>query len=189
VGRLVVDDRKLNVSKLSAARRQLDCAIELWFLDKDDVCIHTLAAAAYQIIHDINQKRGGVRDLLYDSVVVKDEYRPMWVGVFKRPVNFFKHADNNPEGIVEFSPFSSLAFMLFSLLGLEAIGETTNDVEDALTTWISIREPDLLREDYRKKLAESVPINAITHLRTISKGHFLKAYLLACAEIRAKRLS
>ena len=34
----------VRVSKLNAARRQLDCAIEMWFADKDEVAIHTLAA-------------------------------------------------------------------------------------------------------------------------------------------------
>ena len=183
-----MDDRKLNVSKLDAARRQLDCAIELWFLNKDDVCIHTLTAAAYQIIHDINQKKGGVRDLLYDSAVIKDEYRSMWIATIKRPVNFFKHADNDSEDIIEFRPFSSLLFMLFSLLGLGAIGEQTNDVEDALTTWIALNEPNLVRENYRKLLAKSISVNALTHLRTISKGEFLKAYVRGRAEVRANNL-
>jgi hypothetical protein len=184
-----VDDRKLKVSKLSAARRQLDCAIELWFLDKDEVCIQTLVAAAYQIIHDINQKKCGGRDLLYDSVVIKDEYRSKWVAILKRPVNFFKHANNDPDDIIEFSPFTSLIFMLFSLAGLIAIGEQTNDVEDTLTTWIAIREPNLVKEGYRTLLAKSVPVNALAQLRTISKGDFLKTYLRARAEIRAKRLT
>jgi transcriptional regulator with XRE-family HTH domain len=51
---LTTDSAKLKVSKLDAARRQLECAIELWFLEKDEVSVHTLAGAAYQIIHDIN---------------------------------------------------------------------------------------------------------------------------------------
>ena len=49
----------IRVSKLDAARRQLDCAIELWFADKDAVSTHGLAAAAHQIIHDTNRKKGG----------------------------------------------------------------------------------------------------------------------------------
>ena len=62
----LVRDEKQQISKIEAARRQLDCAIELWFCDKDEVSIHTLAAAAYQIIHDLKMKRGELRDLLYE---------------------------------------------------------------------------------------------------------------------------
>jgi hypothetical protein len=183
-----VDTRKLNVSKLSAARRQLDCAIALWFLGKDDVSIHTLAAAAYQIIHDINHKKRG-RDLLYDSAVIKDEYQSMWAALIKKPVNFFKHADNDADGIIEFSPSDSVMFMLFSLLGLHAIGEQTNDVEDSLTTWITVHEPSLLREDYRNRLAKTVPVDVLAHLRTIPKHDFLKTFLRARAQIKAKGLA
>jgi hypothetical protein len=42
--------RPVTVAKLSAAKRQLDCAIEMWFGDKDQVAVHTLAVAAHQII-------------------------------------------------------------------------------------------------------------------------------------------
>ncbi len=52
----------IRVSKLNAARRQLNCALELWFSDKDEVSVHTLAAAAHQIIYDISKKKG-VQDL------------------------------------------------------------------------------------------------------------------------------
>ena len=65
---------KIRISNLDSARRQLDCAIELWFAEKDIVSVHTLVAAAHQIIHDINRRRGG-RDLIFDSLVIKDEYR------------------------------------------------------------------------------------------------------------------
>ena len=70
-----MNEEKLRISKIDAARRQLDCAIELWFFDKDEISIHTLAAAAYQIIHDLKVHKGIVRDLLYDSAMIKDEYR------------------------------------------------------------------------------------------------------------------
>jgi hypothetical protein len=182
-----VDDRKLYISKVSAARRQLDTAIELWFLDKGEVCVQTLVGAAYQIIHDINQKKGAVHDLLYDSLVVKDEYRSKWVAIIKNPVNFFKHADNDPDAIVEFNPVSSLLFMIFCLLGLKAIGERTNDVEDTLTLWITIHEPSLVTEAYKKLLAESVSLEAVAHLKAIPKGEFLKRCLIALAEIRTTR--
>ena len=46
---------KISISKLDAACRQLDCAIELWFADGDPVSIHTLACASHQIIHDIKK--------------------------------------------------------------------------------------------------------------------------------------
>jgi hypothetical protein len=71
---MTVPVAKITITKLDAARRQLGIAISLWFQDGDEVAIHTLACAAHQIIHDINRHRGG-RDLLFDSLVFRDEYR------------------------------------------------------------------------------------------------------------------
>lgn len=69
---------KVTLEKLEVAWRQIDTAITLWFNDGDPVSIRTLACSAYQIVHDVNQKAGW-RDLLYDSLVIKDEYRREWI--------------------------------------------------------------------------------------------------------------
>jgi hypothetical protein len=50
---------KLKLSKLDCARRQLELAIELYFMERDPVSIHTLAGAVYQLLTDINKHRGG----------------------------------------------------------------------------------------------------------------------------------
>ena len=89
--------------------------------DKDDVSIHTLAAAAHQIIHDINQQKCG-EELLFDSAVIKDEYRDEFISLVKTPMNFFKHADRDAEEILEFPPISSIMLMMFSIMGLEKLG-------------------------------------------------------------------
>lgn len=100
---------KVKISKIEGARRQIDCAITLWFLDGDEVSIHTLAAAAHQVIHDLKTHNGGTTKLLYDLALVKDEHRKQWKKLLKDASNFFKHADKdpNPTGEIEFSPFGN----------------------------------------------------------------------------------
>jgi hypothetical protein len=122
-----MNKEKLRISKIDAARRQLDCAIELWFLDKDEASIHTLAAAAYKIIHDLKEHRGIRRDLLYDSAMIKDECRSKWINVLKRSVNSLKHADKFPDETVEISPFGNLIFIMFTAGGLRLLGEQSSD--------------------------------------------------------------
>jgi argininosuccinate synthase len=60
------------VTKIEAARRQLNTAIELWFNDGDPVSIHTLASSAHQIIHDLNRRNKGP-DLFLDTIFIKEE--------------------------------------------------------------------------------------------------------------------
>jgi hypothetical protein len=49
----------IQISKLAAAQRQLDAAIRMFFKQEDELAIHTVAAAAFQILRDITKQRGG----------------------------------------------------------------------------------------------------------------------------------
>ena len=117
-------DKSIIVGKFDAGRRQLSTAIDLWFHGKDPVAIHTLAHAAYEIIHFISKVRNpGRRDLLLDTVLIKDEYRIQYVKKIKEPGNFFKHAKEDGEKTIEFKPALSEGFILFSIAGVELAGE------------------------------------------------------------------
>ncbi|WP_063995454.1 hypothetical protein [Bradyrhizobium sp.] len=106
------------VTKLDAARRHLAAAIRLWFRNGDAVSIHTLAFAAYEVIHFISIHRDKFRrDLLFDSDLIKDEHRAEYNRLIRSPANFFKHADRDPGGSLEFEPAASEIFMLFAILG------------------------------------------------------------------------
>ncbi len=175
------DAVKITISKLAAARRQLDCAIELWFRESDQISIHTLAAAAYQIIHDINQQRGPGKTLLYDLDMVVEEYRREWIAAVKGPVNFFKHADRDAEETIEFSPFGNLTFMAFCARGLQILGEPSSDHVSSLEQWITINRPDLITEKYREQFYGSVQADDVTVVRGMSKSDFFDAYFAARA--------
>ena len=89
----------LIIGKLEAAKRQLETAIDLYFNYKDPVSIHTLCAAAYNIVHDVNTQRGGdpmVKDLwrLLDTRQAKEFKQHI-----NRVDNFLKHADKDPDGL------------------------------------------------------------------------------------------
>ena len=49
---------KLTIPKLDAAKRQLETAIRLYFSSADPVAVHTLTAAAYNVIRDVTAKLG-----------------------------------------------------------------------------------------------------------------------------------
>jgi hypothetical protein len=92
------------ISKLDAARRQLETAIRLYFSEADPVSIHTLMSAAYQVLMDLNRIQHG-------SPMIKDAI-PMWVrpdatkearAKLNEAANFFKHADHDHNDILEFS--------------------------------------------------------------------------------------
>ena len=63
------------ISKLDAACSQLETAIRLFSQEGDEVSIHTLACAAYEIIHTISKKRGRKKLLMFDSDLVDKRNR------------------------------------------------------------------------------------------------------------------
>jgi hypothetical protein len=48
----------IQISKLAAAQRQLDAGVRMFFQREDELAIHTVAAAAFQILRDITRQRG-----------------------------------------------------------------------------------------------------------------------------------
>lgn len=97
--------KSLTISKLDAAKRQLETVIRLYFSNGDPVSIHTLTAAAYNIIRDVNIKRGGgpmlVKDQMFDYV--KPEYKEILKQKLSEAENFFKHADRDHEATLKFN--------------------------------------------------------------------------------------
>lgn len=48
----------LHVTKLAAAKRQLQAAIRLFFMEEDELATHTVASAAYGVLKDLKRERG-----------------------------------------------------------------------------------------------------------------------------------
>jgi hypothetical protein len=172
-----MDDRaKITVTKLDAAKRQLRTAIRLWFAEGDPVSIHTLAFAAYEIAHVVSKKRNrGRRDLIFDSLRIKDEYRGEWNKAIKRQADFFKHANRDPDGSIEFPPITSLLFMMGAGAGLRLAGESETTEESALGLWIFIHKPHWMTAGARKVLENRISVDHLAEMKAVPKPLFLKA--------------
>jgi len=48
----------VHINKLSAAKRQIQAAIRMFFQPEDELAVHTIAAAAYGLLKDIKKDRG-----------------------------------------------------------------------------------------------------------------------------------
>lgn len=106
----------LKVSKTDAAKRQIETAIRFWFFSGDPVSVHTLAAAAHQILHDLGKKLGA-STILRDVPGIHPERKRELRELMSRYENFFKHADRDPDALLDFNPYATELFcwMRFSL--------------------------------------------------------------------------
>jgi hypothetical protein len=167
-----MDDTKIVVTKLDAARRQLKTAIKLWFEDGDSVAIHTLIVAAYEII-DTLAGRKGVVDLLFAPEIVKDEYKLQWIRSVKSAANFFKHANRDPDGVLEFPLMGNAMFLFFSCSALQRMGETLGVEEAAMHCYFMLSDPgEILREDIKKNFSPDV----FEQFNSLSKRDFLNQF-------------
>lgn len=101
------------VSKLDAARRQLDTAIDLWFAEADSVPVLALAFASFRISQNLHKRKG-------DSEFGKkiDELIEAGIGwkKFTEAANFLKHADQDPDADMDFHPDLGMPIMGLAVL-------------------------------------------------------------------------
>jgi len=163
----------LKVSKLDAGRRQLRTAITLWFTDGDPVSVHALAFAAYEIFHFVSKKRDPYRRyLLLDTDWIKDEFRRDWEKLIKKNVNFFKHADRDPDDIAELDVDMNEFFIAYAIMGRQICGESQSQEESDFMWWYSINRPDRLTDKGRKMISDRYPVDTLEFVRKMSKGKF-----------------
>ena len=87
----------MKISKQEAARRQLDCAIRLYFNDDDMSSIVTLSRAAFRLLWDLYPRIGadGFEKPLSKLIELLGWSR------FNEITNFLKHADKDPDAQME----------------------------------------------------------------------------------------
>lgn len=105
---------KLRVTKLDAAKRQLELAVWLYAGEGDPVSTHTLACAAREIIRRINRSMGGaptIRESLKDRI--KPTHRRRVYDKLNAPRNFFVHCTPGQEHkAVDLLPWDTHVVML-----------------------------------------------------------------------------
>jgi hypothetical protein len=179
---------KIRVSKLDAACRQLRTAITLWFTGGDPIAIHTLAFAAYEVLHHLSKKRDPFRrDLIFDTDHIKVEHLGDWNKLIRRHANFFKHADRDGDSVIEFDQSLNEFFMMFAALARGLCGEPQSDEESIFMWWLMIHKPHILTDHGRQNVAQAFPGDNFDEVRGLSKREFFEASIETRARARQGR--
>ncbi|MEI7611071.1 MAG: hypothetical protein WCJ64_27115 [Rhodospirillaceae bacterium] len=89
---------KLRIDKERAAFEQLDLAIELLATQRSPIAVHTLVAAAREIIDGLCRHRNVESfNEMVASIYIKPGYIKLWRQKVREAANFFKHADHDPD--------------------------------------------------------------------------------------------
>jgi hypothetical protein len=130
-------------TKLQAAERQLRVAIRLFFERRDLVAIHTLAAAAQEVLRDLGCPRG-IKSIFKGSDLIRPEYKDELAHRFNEAQNFFKHADRDPDKELKFYYKTTKFYLLdAALLYNELTGRTLPEIA-VLSAWFVTKFPDIV---------------------------------------------
>jgi hypothetical protein len=153
------------ISKIDAARRQLETAIYLFFYERDSVSIHTLTAAAYNVIADVLNHKGLSHKNMRERILerVKDEHKGYFLKKLKEAENFFKHADRDPDAFLEFNPGQTEMLIWDAIIDYKVLSGETPPVYHVFHLWFVSNHSNLflaeVKEGLEKAYAEVSHLN------------------------------
>lgn len=145
----------LRLTKPEAARRQLETAVEMWFHGGEPISIHTLAAAAHRVVHDVAEHRGLEGAALTDAKRLSAwGYHPQeYKKAIRKSETFFKHALNDPDEVHDFSE-DETQFILWSAIDCyHRLASDKSPLLSQFMAWMGFKYPDNLSVTARNRFA------------------------------------
>lgn len=140
----------IHISKLDAAKRQLDTAINLFFKSGDPVSIHMLTSAAYDILMALANSQK-IKIIMKDTSMVIKGRKKEFLDIMNKAQNFFKHGRRDATDVLEFNPESSTYFLWDAVrIYMLLTGERPSNMI-AYQTWFFLKNPNILDPDQWKK--------------------------------------
>ena len=137
----------IKVNKIEATRRQIDTAIRLLFDNEDPIAIHTLTMAGFRILRDLADKQNSNMNKVAQSFIKPGMEGKFW-GTMQSFANFLKHADKDPDGIIDnIQEEVNDAILLLATLYYQDLGYQFTPEMLALNGWFSVIHPDLISND------------------------------------------
>ncbi len=139
------------LTKLDAARRQLDEAIRMFFEKRDAVATHTVASAAAQVLADLGKVRG-FAGWTRNPAMIKPGRWKEWRAAFTKFETFFKHADQDPNATCDFRPVTTIFTIVESIELLRVLTGKYTWPGLVFSLWFSVVHPKYLLESELKRL-------------------------------------
>ena len=145
----------LTISKIEAADRQFNAGVESYFSGKDPLIAHALIAASLNIYGDLSTRKG-VESWLQKAVADNGLDVAYARSLFNRAWNFFKHADRDPDGVLQFDPVDTEHLAMFATLERITHGGLTRHME-VLQCWYLAKHPIESQSDLLLAASVSFP--------------------------------
>ena len=141
-------------------------------IQADPVSIHTLAAAAHQVLRDIG-RHDNIKSFLKDSGLIRKEYEKEYLTIISEAENFFKHADKDPHKLLKFNPQQTES-LLFD--AVEMYMQITKEMPEDMSiyrVWFLANHPEIVNPETKKKIEKKGL--SIKHFASKTKLEFFRS--------------
>ncbi len=154
------DSPRINLSKLDVARRQLECALNLFFYGGDIVAIHSLTSNAHEILATLAKKQK-IASFVFDTLLsnIKPEKRKEVKIRLSNPRNFFKHAEKDPNATLSFSEGQNHYILYDACLLYTKLTDENPELILAFTLWFSVKNNEMFIDQNIKQTFKNYPDN------------------------------
>lgn len=157
----------MKLTKIDSAKQQLETAVDLFFHNRDPVSTHTLTCAGYNILKDICDQKGLKHYTIKNLELIRPERQKEYVRIINEPENHFKHADKDPDKILEFNPQITEVILFDAINTYHNIigGQLNSFLMGTFKMWFIMKYPELLKPEHAqvakniKDLVEKYKVN------------------------------
>lgn len=136
-------DAPLPITKLDAARRQLDTAIRLLFAGEDPVSVHTLVGAASVLFSDLIELEAPDRSWDRQAQAATGMSKSEYFQIMRRAQNFFKHARDDHDAQLEFDPSDTEALTFWAVMNASELAPMSPETEVFQLWYVASSYPDV----------------------------------------------
>jgi hypothetical protein len=160
------------VTKELAATHQLESAIFLWLHAFDPISVHTLAAAANEILNALGSTIGtpAAFNKWLKTISKKSQARRL------APQNFFKHGFRDVNGKLLYVPLSGAIILFSAVWSYQAIFKRLSSFMQLYGAFFVLQHRHIARKDILEDLFKGLPIDDLANL---DRSEFFEAGLEA----------
>jgi hypothetical protein len=164
--------RVIIVTKASAARSQLETAIQLWFDDADPVSIHTLAVAAHDCFDALGRRIG--KSSRWHELMAARPRKVQKQSAYAQ--NFFKHGFKDLKKQARYMPFHGEVLLFDAAICHEAIFQKVTPLMEAFLLRFAMSFPEFVTVDVGQLIKSKTGL-VIDDIAPLNRSDFLKRVL------------
>lgn len=147
---------KIKLDIHAVAVKQLESAIWMYAYNYDEVAVHTIAGAAYELYTKRLELNTLIKDL---AIYIKQEKVEEFYSLLNMPYNYFKHGEHKYKQL-EYLEYDeeSVELLIYMSCAANLKGPTEYRINCANTFmfFYFIKHPDLFEDSYRQKILNNL---------------------------------